>query len=378
MAFHKPTVASVETHTMGTSLLEYLRMKTHHDIQNKTWSRIKVIGAHARTPPARVADNEKTDKPFNWQRPTVTILDSETLQLQCFPGIDYTQHYAAIVATYLSLVGRNPNVVEYRLPSVTERMQPLLQSNLPKMGHADIVIIGYVAALERWTRPDAWEGGSSDELFSWQKMTASSGATVAFLGCRICFWGDIGANVVRALQTLNGAQCVIYLGKLGSLRAELEPNHWLATGGSSFLNGQNVLWENPLEPFIEQAPRIIRGRHYSLASVLDETKAWFEERVDGYDWVDPEIGHMAKASVDGGTQYGYLHLVSDNLARKYSHDLSNERLKGVVSMRKELMRAIQEVLQRLFDGWCGPGTETGRLTARVAEKFRAQQAVACL
>ena len=103
-AVRKPTIASVETHTMGLSLSEYLRMKVHPLIQNIDWSRIIVKGEYQRDPSVvRIASNEKTDKPFNWQRPTVSVLDTRTLQVHVFPGIDYVQHYAAILATYLAL-----------------------------------------------------------------------------------------------------------------------------------------------------------------------------------------------------------------------------------------------------------------------------------
>lgn len=96
--------ASVETHTMGQSLSEYLRMKVHPLIHNTHWSRIKVKGEHQRDPSVvRISSLEKKDKPFNWQRPTASVVGTKTLQLHYFPGTDYVQHYAAILATYLSL-----------------------------------------------------------------------------------------------------------------------------------------------------------------------------------------------------------------------------------------------------------------------------------
>lgn len=103
-AVRSPTVASIKTHTMGSSLSEYLRMKVHPDIQNHRWSRIIVKGEHQRDPSkVSISTIEKKDKPFNWQRPSASFPSSETVQLHCFPGTDYVQHYAAITATYLSL-----------------------------------------------------------------------------------------------------------------------------------------------------------------------------------------------------------------------------------------------------------------------------------
>ncbi|KAI4252416.1 MAG: hypothetical protein L6R42_007975, partial [Xanthoria sp. 1 TBL-2021] len=63
------------------------------------------------------------------------------------------------------------------------------------------------------------------------------------------------------------------------------------------------------------------------------------------------IGHMAQASVEGGTEFGYLHIISDNLARKYAFDLSNERLRDVVGDRKKLVGQIEEILSGFFDEW---------------------------
>lgn len=157
---------------MGQSLSEYLRMKVHPLIHKTHWSQIKVKGEHQRDPSVvRISSLEKKDKPFNWQRPTASVVGTKTLQLYCFPGIDYVQHYAAILATYLSLKKGQQDVVEYTLPSQHECLEPLLSSNLAEMGAVDIIVVGYVHGLERWTR-GPWEGNSSSKLFSWKKTTS--------------------------------------------------------------------------------------------------------------------------------------------------------------------------------------------------------------
>ncbi|KAI4159121.1 MAG: hypothetical protein L6R39_000420 [Caloplaca ligustica] len=336
---------------MGQSLYDYLRMKVHPLIPTTQWSQIVVKGEHQRDPSVvNISSIEKNDKPFNWQRPTASVVDLKTLQLHCFPGVDYVQHYAAITATYLSLEGGQQDIVQYTLPSQHECEEPLLNSNLKEMGAVDIVVIGYVHGLDRWTR-GPWEGSNSNNLFAWKKTTSRRGYRIAFLGCRICFWGDIGGNLVRALQRLNAAKCVLYVGKLGSLRAEHVPNHRLATGSQSVVRNELVTWTNPLEAYLEHSPSITYGVHCSLGSVLDETKDWLRAAEKQYDFVDPEIGHMAKASLEGGTQFGYLHIISDNLARKYIRDLSNERLPDVLQDRKRLLSEIQDILGRFFDCW---------------------------
>jgi hypothetical protein len=75
----------------------------------------------------------------------------------------------AITATYLSMMGgesgkhteggkRNRTIIEYHLPTKLECMEPLLNSNLPRMGCVDIVIMGYVHGLEELTSDGEWEG----------------------------------------------------------------------------------------------------------------------------------------------------------------------------------------------------------------------------
>ena len=336
---------------MGKSLEEYLRIKVHLDIANKDWSRILVKGKHQRNPLlARISDIEKKDKPFNWQRPTTSLLDDKTLQLQCFPGIDYVQHYASITTTYLSLKGKRHDHVEYSLPSQAECLEPLIQSNLPHLGPVDIVIVGYVHGLERWTQ-GSWEGVNNNELFAWKTLLSQKGHRIAFLGCRICFWGDIAGNMVRVLRAMNGAKCILYVGKLGSLKAHHAPNQWLATGTQSMVRGKMLSWDNPLKDVLQHAPSIAYGVHCTLGSVLEETKDWLRSTQEKFDFVDPEIGHMAQAAQEEGMQFGYLHIISDNLARKYIHDLSNERLVDVLRGRKELMKEIENILYRFFNGW---------------------------
>ena len=358
-SLHRPTVASIETHTMGGSLIGYLDMKVHPDIRNKVWAHVIVDGIHERDPSkACISIDEKPGKPFNWQRPTTfkSEDDPQTIRLQCFPGEDYVRHYAAITATYLSLKGEAPDIVQYTLPSPLSCLRPLRDSNLEHMGQVDVAIVGYVNAFEKLA-PGDWVDNDDDKLFSWKIVETREGYRVAFLGCRICFWGDIGGNVVQVLQELNGVKCVIYVGKVGSLRAEHPPNQRLATGCESYVNGEQVTWKSPLEELVKDSASVVRGVHCSFGSVLDETQDWLRATRDRCDFVDPEIGKMAQASLQGGTQFGYLHIISDNLAQKYEHDLSNERLDAVRDSRRKLLGEIEEILGRFIDGWAPPKAE---------------------
>jgi hypothetical protein len=211
------------------------------------------------------------------------------------------------------------------------------------MGAVDIVVVGYVHGLGRWNR-GAWEGNNSENLFSWKKIISRQGYRIAFLGCRASFGGDIAGNLVRALQRLNDAKCILNVGKLGSLRTEHLPKDWLATGCQSVVRNELIKWANPLESQLQHASSVAHGVRCTLGSVLDDTKDGLLAAEKQYDFVDPEIEHMAQASLEGGTQFGYLHIIPDNLARKYIHGLSNERLSDVLRGRKRLISEIQDVL----------------------------------
>ena len=364
--FHSPTIASIHTHTMGTSLTEYLKMKVHPLIQQRSWDKILVIGDHQRdSSKVVIASNEKRDKPFNWMRPTVSsmVIDPPggTLYLHVFPGRDYVEHYAAIIGTYLALQNQDSSpVVKFEYPSQETCLNAFSTSNLANLGAVDIVVLGYVEGLQSsWSQRANWEDESDANLFSWKTAITAQGHRVALLGCRICFWGDIGGNLVRTLRSLNGAKCVLYVGKLGSLRPEHVPNRTLASGNQSFVHGELVTWRNPLGPYLQHAASVVIGVHTCLASVLYETHDWLLSNQSRVDFVDPEIGQMAKASLDVGCQFGYLHIVSDNLARKFDRDLSNERLADVRRDRDQLRVEIQAVLEAFFDGWTRPSAEVG-------------------
>jgi hypothetical protein len=345
-------VASMDDQVMGDSLLRYVSMKVHIAVRSKSWSQIIVRGVHTRTLPAQISSTEKHDKPFNWQRPTATVGDARILKINCFPGHDYVQHYAAVLATYLSLLKRGSTIIQYIPPNATDCLNQFINSNLSQMGHMDVVVVGSVHHLERFiTSP--WEGGGSKEndLFAWQRIKRFDGRSIALLGCMISFWGDISGHLVRALQKLNQVKVVLYIGKAGTLCPQYAPNRWLASGSHSSIEGRTMNWNNPLGPYLKLSSVVLEGLHVTVPSPLFETRAWLEEWRSQYSWVDCEVGHMAQASNEGQTLFGYLHVVSDNLAAHYPYDLSNERLEEVIIDRKRLFLEVENILEAFFAQW---------------------------
>lgn len=336
---------------MGSSLPRYLEIKVHQAALERAYDEIVVIGDYNRySSDSIVFDGEKRDKPFNWERPTARV-EGKTLYIECFPGYDHIEHYAEIIACYLRFREQQGGCltpssrVSFVPASCSDTQNALRATNLtqfPGKG-VDTVILGLVWHLPRLTGSVEWSGSGP-----WQWILRSfNGRLVAFLGFRPAFWGDISGEVVHYLASHFGIEEVIYLGKLGVLKQGVRPNRWLATGGESLVNGRILRWNNVLAPSVTRQAKdsAIEGSHVTLGSVLHETKYWHAKLVDTINFVDPEIGMMAQASVRSGIGYGYLHMITDNLGQKYDEDLSNERTETVLRHREKLHQVVQDVLE---------------------------------
>lgn len=323
----------------------------HQDILSRPWDAIIVTGKHSRTSPSIIFDGEKRDKPFNWQRPTARV-EGNSLYIQCFPGADHVRHYAELIATYLTItdsagVLTPPSRVSFILPPDGETQIALERTNLSQLPKFDIAVLGLVHRLDTLT------GGftdhqveSEDDAFDWV-IRNINGRAVAFIGFKPSFWGDISGEIVSRLANKHGISEALYIGKLGSVKHGVKPNRWLATGEESLVQGKRVPWTNAFreESLAQAAPvPVMVGRHITVPSVIDETKDWLAT-VGDYDFVDPEVGMMARAAVKAKISFGYLHIISDNVAEKYSEDLSNERDGGVLIGRAVLYEQIQAVLR---------------------------------
>jgi hypothetical protein len=334
---------------MGASLYRYLEMKMHQKVRNRCYDRITIVGAYTRTEPANIFEGEKRDKDFNWQRPTARVIGNE-LQIECFPGYDHVEHYAELVATYLDLQRSAGNKALTPFSSVgfvpvscSDTQMALWSTNLSEVPRVDTVVLGLVHRLERLTGSAKWEGG--DGCFGWT-VREFGGRSVAFIGCRPSFWGDISGEIVHFLAATLSVRQFVYFGKLGSVKPSVRPNAHLATGTGSYVNGRLVKWPNILERSarLMASDILLIGDHVTLGSVLHETKEWLEVLPKSVQFVDPEIGTIAQAAIRSGVGFGYLHIISDNVSEKYSEDLSNERETTILRGRLYLYDMVQDVL----------------------------------
>jgi hypothetical protein len=329
----RPSPIAVDGHTMAPDrLLRYLRIKVHHLIQDHDWDSIHVVGGYDRE--AVISAHEKTGKLFNFQRPTAQV-HGRDLVVKAFPRTDYVHHYALIIATYLSMIGKAANTVTYELPDPAICREAVRKLDLDLDG--DLVIVGW--GLAHLAPADGtWTQGSG---YAWQR-TQVHGRGVVYLGFLHSIWGDVAGRVVTRLAEL-GARDVVYVGKVDTLNPNIEPNTQLATGNTSLVGGTPVTWQDFFGDFATAQPGVRTGLHVTSPSILLENQDWLTEHAD-HAFVDPEIGPIRAAAHRAGIGFGYLHVISNNLARTYPADLSNERHRDVIQRRTALIGQIRDII----------------------------------
>ncbi|MEU6230533.1 hypothetical protein [Streptomyces sp. NPDC047042] len=326
-----PIVA--DGHTMAPdSLLRYLQIKVHHLIQEHAWDCIRIVGGYDRQ--AVISAHEKTGKLFNFERPTAEI-HGRDLVVKAFPGTHYVHHYALIIATYLAMTGRPLDTVTYQLPDVAVCHDAVQHLDLDLDG--DLVIVGWGLA-HLAPAGGVWTRGPG---YAWQRALVH-GRPVVYLGFLHSIWGDVAGRVVGRLAEI-GARDVVYVGKVGALDPEIEPNTRLATGNESLVCGALVQWNDFFGDFAAAQPGVHTGVHVTSPSILLEDRDWLTKHAE-HAFVDPEIGPMGAAARHAGIGFGYLHVISNNLARHYPADLSNERHHEVVRRRALLVSRIRDII----------------------------------
>ena len=327
-------INSPDIHTMGWSLFRYLRIKVHPYVDDYEYQGIIVVGRYDRS--TGISIKEKRDKWSNWQRPTAFCAGT-TLEIRCFPGVDYVFHYGSLIASYLALTGRASNVVRIEEPSYSECWRSIELLGLSRVRPADFVVLG--AGLENMAGDEEWYDHGS---FLGKRIRIRA-AELVFLIVKHSFWGDIAGRLLTFLSSC-GHKRFVFVGKLGGLRRKFIPNETIVTGNSSLIEGETVNWNGR---FDDMDPSVAStGSHITMPSVMMETKEWLHTTAIGFDFVDPEIGHFARSAIREGVEFNYLHFVSDNLRETFSEDLSNERQYAIPERRKILYRQIGSLIYR--------------------------------
>ena len=325
-------IKDVSVHTMEDQLHRYLDIKMHHLIKDRDYEKILIRGEYNRN--ETIGLNEKQNKIFNWQRPTARVKDN-ILTIFVPTGRDYVLHYASLIATYLAINNRNYNHVSYIKPSSKQCEDLALESNLGTIRPRKIVVIGF--GLTDISDAESWKG---EGAFLYKNETLGINE-VTLLGCKHSLWGDIAEGIAKYLARNLGVKSIIYIGKLGSLNDQVEPNSFLATGNFSFVKGKNIIWKNLFENV--DSKMLLYGKHYNSPSTLFEDKKWLV-RNKKFDFVDPEIGYFAKGAVESGINFSYLHIISNNLTQTHKENLSNEREQNILEKRKKLLAEIKRIL----------------------------------
>lgn len=145
-------------------------------------------------------------------------------------------------------------------------------------------------------------------------------------------------------------RCSIYVGKVGTLTGEHVPNECIATGNEVYMGGKSSLisWKSPLQSSLRDVPGVATGKLVTALSPLAETHAWLQKWQDTATWVDCETGHMAAAAKEADIEFGYLHIISDNLASKYKDDLSNKDFGTITTKTDRLYQKIEGILETFF------------------------------
>jgi ADP-ribose pyrophosphatase YjhB (NUDIX family) len=330
---------SPKDHSMGAHLERYVSMKMHHliRINQQCFYRIRVIGSYDRS--MHVSKDEKNNKRFNFKRPTA-FLDGDILYLCCFPSHDYVRHYANLIATYFHILGEK-KVISSIHTSDKVIFDAFEASNIRSIPKADVIVYGNVDHIGIFEN-QKWQGEGD---FSW-KLGNIGKKKVLLLGCAFSIWGDAGYFFIKTLAKYIPFGTFVYIGKLGSLDPHTQANQFLATGAKSLVLGEEIKWKNIFQGIEIEYKNILVGDHITCPSVVEETKDAIKQFQKIGSFIDPEIGHMARASKEEKKQFSYLHLISDNVVIPRDENLSNERDLDIPRKRKTLFFQIGEILTK--------------------------------
>jgi len=338
--FFDITTCDWKQHSMQKHLFKYVESKVHslikENIDNINY--IQIIWNYDRS--HIVSKEEKNDKPFNFKRPTAFI-DSDTLFLSCFPWEDYVKHYANIIATYYYINNKKTPLISYRLPNKDFIYNVFYENWLNKIPNCDTIIF--------WNIDKIWLFEDKKFIKNWDfsfKEWVINNKRVILLWCEFSIWWNTWEYLIEALSNKINFNNFIYIWKLWVLDKNIEPNKFLATWNSSYINWEEITWNNIFTNLKDK--NIIYAKHITCYSVIEEGIYNIWEYKKFWNFIDPEIWNMAKSCNQNWKNFSYLHIISDNVNIPYEENLSNERKKEIIEKRKDLFKQIWTILLKVI------------------------------
>jgi len=323
-------------HSMCEALPKYIITKIHSLLKDNVelFSRIKIIWNYDRS--IHVSKDEKNDKIFNFKRPTAFI-DWDILYISCFPWIDYIYHYAKLIKTFLK-INNIDKEVSYIKPSNELINNTFNQTNLWLIPDSDIIIFWNIDKIGIFENiPFEWKW---DFL---RKTDIINNKKVLLLWCKFSIWWSSWYDLIKNLSKNHNFSTFIYVGKLWSLKNNINPNQFIATWWESLIKNSKIKWNNLFENVNDE--NVIFWKHITMPSVLDETKENVNILKNKYDFIDPEIWNMALACKEENKVFSYLHFISDNVVEHNKlENLSNERKKNIIQKRNKLFNKIGKII----------------------------------
>lgn len=323
-------------HSMQKYLHNYVDNKVHslikENISNINY--IKIVWNFDRS--NIISKEEKNDKKFNYKRPTA-FLDEDTIYISCFPWEDYIKHYANIIATYFKINNLKSPLISYRLPNQTYIYNTFDNSGIKWIPDSDVIIfwnVDKIGLFEDKEFIETWEFYYKEWIINNKK--------ILLLGCKFSIWWNIGEYLINYLSKKINFKTFIYIWKLGSLDINIVPNNFIATWNISYIWDTKIEWNNIFWNI--DYDNMINWWHITCYSIIEETISYIHLNKRYWNFIDPEIWHMAKSCNLNWKNFSYLHIISDNVVIPHEENLSNERKKEILEKRKKLFFQIWDII----------------------------------
>lgn len=307
---------------------------------------------------------------YNYIRPEFFWVKHESktkLVAAITPGEDYIKHYSYMLKIFLHYCVEKCDTVlnVIRFPRIEQALTEWTNFDERFIVPNSSVIIGYTYEIEKLLYQELSMreiNTYSNDYYRAITYECSNGCKVSIFSVRYSFWGNIAALLVKKMCEL-GAKEIIYVGKLGTLRAYhdvyntiFSPSSFLIMDDHRIIHRIDHLPSGILERF----PELSTGRHVSVPSVIEEVQTQKDlALLHGCESIDNEIAKIAW-QVEDAINVGYrvslstLHFASDYLHSEQADkpfilfDLASARRLDVVKKKMMMLKKINQYLIEYF------------------------------